>query len=71
MGRYDSTPYPANPHSTFKRSDLRAFDVFPTYLLYFLIVAHSFALTENSTLFFSIVSELFAKNHPGWGGAYG
>src|SRR5713101_4240990 len=28
---------------------------------------HFFALTKNSTPLFSIVSALFAKNHPGWG----
>ena len=28
---------------------------------------HFFALTQNSTLFFSSVCALFAKNHPGWG----
>ena len=32
-------------------------------------VARSFALTQNSTVFFSIGSALFAKNHPG--GGYG
>src|SRR6266478_804583 len=28
---------------------------------------HFFALTKNSTPLFSIVSALFAENHPGWG----
>ena len=37
-------------------------------LLSFQTLAHSFALTKNSTRFFSSDSELFAKNHPGWGG---
>ncbi len=40
---------------------------FPTYPLSFHSVAHSFALCKSTTLFFSIVSALFAKNHPGWG----
>jgi len=55
--------------SMFKRSNLWTFNVFPTYLLSFQTIAHSFALTKNSTLFFSSASALFAKNHPG-GGAY-
>jgi hypothetical protein len=42
-------------------------NVFPSYPLSFQTIAHSFALTKNSTLFFSIASALFAKNHPGWG----
>ncbi len=37
------------------------------YPLSFHILAHSFALTKNSTLLFSSASALFAKNHPGWG----
>jgi hypothetical protein len=37
------------------------------YFLSFHILAHSFALTENSTRLFSSDSALFAKNHPGWG----
>jgi hypothetical protein len=41
--------------------------VFPSYPLSFQTITHSFALTENSTLFFSIVSALFAKNHRGGG----
>src|SRR5882762_1638547 len=53
--------------SMFKRSNLWTFNVFPTYLLFFQTCAHSFALMKNSTLFFSIDSALFAKNHPGWG----
>jgi hypothetical protein len=40
---------------------------FPSYPLSFQTIAHSFALTKNSTLFFSSASALFAKNHPGWG----
>jgi hypothetical protein len=41
--------------------------VFPSYPLSFQTIAHSFALTQNSTLLFSSASALFAKNHPGWG----
>ena len=52
---------PANPQ-TFQR-----FGVFSSDLLFFQTLANSFALNKNSTLFFSISSELFAKNHPGWG----
>ena len=37
-------------------------------LLSFHTLAHSFALTKNSTSFLSIASALFPKNHPGWGG---
>src|SRR5258707_11164906 len=36
-----------------------------SYHLCFHILAHSFALTKIATLSFSIVSALFAKNHPG------
>src|SRR5216683_379238 len=36
-----------------------------TQVLSFHTLAHSFALTKNSTLFFSSASALFAKNHPG------
>jgi hypothetical protein len=36
--------------------------------LSFHILANSFAPRKNSTLFFSGNSELFSKNHPGWGG---
>src|SRR5712664_879142 len=43
------------------------FHVFPTYPLSFHILAHSFALSKSSTLLFSIVSALFAENHPGVG----
>jgi hypothetical protein len=48
----------------------RRFDVqtFP-YPLSFQSLANSFACRKNSTPFFSSDSELFAKNHPGWGGA--
>jgi hypothetical protein len=42
-------------------------NVFPTYPPSFHTLAHSFVLNENSTPLFSDVSELFAKNHPGWG----
>src|SRR5216683_5360351 len=38
-----------------------------TQVLSFHTLAHSFALTKNSTLFFSSAPALFAKNHPGWG----
>jgi hypothetical protein len=51
-------------------SDVQTFgpsDVFPTYPLSFQILAHSFALSKNSTLLFSSASALFAKNDPGWG----
>src|SRR6266581_6263429 len=50
--------------STFRPSNA---STFPTYPLSFHSVAHSFALCKSTTLFFSIVSALFAKNHPGWG----
>src|SRR5713226_8478978 len=47
---------------------------YPPQVLSFHTLAHSFAhfciffaLTKNSTPLFSIVSALFAKNHPGWG----
>jgi hypothetical protein len=43
-------------------------NVFSSYPLSFQTLANSFARGKNSTLLFSIVSELFAKNHPGWGG---
>src|SRR6266566_9440966 len=49
------------------RSGLPNASTFPTYPLSFHSVAHSFALCKSTTLFFSIVSALFAKNHPGWG----
>jgi hypothetical protein len=51
--------------STFGRSDVPT--CFPTYPLSFQTLAHSFALNKNSTLLFSSNSELFCKNHPGWG----
>src|SRR6267378_5202919 len=38
-----------------------------TYLFSFHTLAHSFAHTKNSSLFFSCDSALFTKNHPGWG----
>src|SRR5437667_3303738 len=38
-----------------------------TQVLSFHTLAHSFALTKNSTLLFSIVSALFAQNTRGWG----
>lgn len=53
-----------------RRSDVqsrRLFNVFPSYPLSVHTLAHSFARTKYSTLLFSIVSALFAKNHPGWG----
>src|SRR5258707_15551036 len=37
------------------------------YPLYFDILAHSFALSFLLSYFESIVSALFAQNHPGWG----
>jgi len=55
--------------STFGRSDVPT--CFPTYPLSFQTIANSFARRKNSTLFFSSDSELFAKNHPGWGGTCG
>ena len=39
----------------------------PIQVLSFHTLAHSFALTKNSTLLFSIVSALFAQNTRGWG----
>jgi hypothetical protein len=47
--------------------DLGRSKVFPSYPLSFQTLARSFARGKNSTLLFSIVSALFAKNHPGWG----
>src|SRR6266702_4734210 len=40
----------------------------PTYSLSFHILPHSFALSKNSTPFFSSNSGLFAQNTRGWGG---
>jgi len=48
--------------------DVQTFRHISTYPLFFQAVANSFALLQNSNLFFSSASELFAKNHPGWGG---
>jgi hypothetical protein len=45
----------------------RRLKMFPNYPIYFHILAHSFALTKNSTLLFSSASALFPENHPGWG----
>jgi hypothetical protein len=42
-------------------------NVSSSYPLFFQALAHSFALTENSTLLFSSNSTLFAKNTRGWG----
>ena len=41
--------------------------MFPSYLLYFHTLAHSFALNKKSTLLFSSNSELFCKNTRGGG----
>ena len=52
------------------RSDIqtcRRFSVFPTYLLFFQTHANSFAMRKMLSHLLSNVSELFAKNHPGWG----
>ena len=52
------------------RSDIqtcRRFNVLPTYLLSFQTLANSFARRKMLSHLFSNVSELFAKNHPGWG----
>ena len=51
---------------TFRPSD---FPPYLTYPLSFHSLPHSFALTKNAALLFSIDSTLFAKNHPGWEGA--
>jgi hypothetical protein len=70
-GGYAFQPANAQFASRLRLRDLQTFQrfgVFPSYLLSFQTLANSFALNKNSTLFFSINSELFAKNHPGWGG---
>jgi hypothetical protein len=38
-----------------------------SYLLYFQLLPHSFALIKNATLLFSVKSALFAQNTRGWG----
>jgi hypothetical protein len=48
-------------------SNLQTYQHAFTYLLYFLLLPHSFALTKNATLLFSILSALFVKNTGGWG----
>src|SRR5260370_39174738 len=53
---------------TANRSSRHVWTIRPSLLSYHLcfhILAHSFALTKIATLSFSIVSALFAKNHPG------
>jgi hypothetical protein len=55
------------PSSRLPCSNLRTFKVLPTYPLCLQTLAHSFAPCENSTLFFSIDSTLFAKNTRGVG----
>jgi hypothetical protein len=67
---HKSCPVRTSSSSPVQLSDLwtfRRFDLSATYPLYFHILANSFALTKNSTLFLSSVSKLFVKNHPGWG----
>jgi hypothetical protein len=63
--------HPSNGGGTLRpqcpRSKFSALDVFPTYPLTFHTPAHSFALTQNSTLCFSMACALFAKNTPGGG----
>src|SRR5216683_1125083 len=60
-------PLPSRPRSLLNTH-------YPPQVLSFHTLAHSFAhfciffaLTKNSTPLFSIVSALFAKNHPWWG----
>jgi len=45
----------------------RPSSVVPCYPLSFHTLAHSFVPAKISTLLFSIISALFAENHPGWG----
>src|SRR2546421_2367325 len=47
--------------------ELAARSRFLTQVLSFHTLAHSFALTKNSTLLFSSDSALFAQNNRGWG----
>ena len=56
---------PSTRHSNAQTSG--RFDVFPSDLLSFHILAHSYAHTKNSSLLFSTASALFVKKHPGWG----
>src|SRR6266478_991843 len=48
-------------------SPLQLRPLFSCFCALFCTLLHFFALAQNSTLLFSIVSALFAKNHPGWG----
>ena len=57
----------ASLSSTFRRSNVRTFPRSLTYLLSFHTLPHSFALTKNTTLLFSVNSALFSKNTRGWG----
>jgi len=60
-----------NSFVSYRYKNFRPSD-FPPYLTYplsFHSLPHSFALTKNAALLFSIDSTLFAKNHPGWEGA--
>jgi uncharacterized protein len=61
-GGVGGTPPRQGDVHTFGRSN-----VFSTYPLSFHILAHSFAPTKITTLFFSSDSALFAKNTRGWG----
>jgi hypothetical protein len=58
---------PSRPSQTFQPSNLPTCNAFSTYPLFFHILPNSFALTKNSTLFFSSKSELFSENTRGWG----
>ena len=64
-GRSNLQMRPLHPewgYGTFQRSN-----DFSTYPLSFHTLAHSFALTKNSTLLFSSNSALFTQKHPGVG----
>jgi hypothetical protein len=49
------------------RTITQAREVIPFVFILFRTLLHFFALKQNSTLLFSIDSELFAKNTRGWG----
>jgi hypothetical protein len=63
--------HPSNGGCTLRpqcpRSKFSALDVFPTYPLTFHTPAHSFALTQNSTLCFNGLRTLCEKHPRGWG----
>jgi len=62
-GGHSQTFQPANLPTG--QHALQTCNLFPIYPFSFHTVPNSFALTKNSTLFFSSNSELFAQKHPG------